>query len=114
MSAFNVLLADVPCLNCGKQYVCRIQFKYGSTAFLQYHPGDVIKWGANNIGNAEFRKVIVYGIAETDRCPLCSSIKIIEEFDIFINNNFIVRIAPMENIECYLTEGNSEYVVLKR
>lgn len=75
MSAFNVLITDVPYLNCGRQYSSRIQFKYGGTVFLQYYLGDTIKWGANNIGNSDFKKVKVYGIVEEDNCPLCGSSK---------------------------------------
>ena len=114
MSAFNVLIAEVSCLNCGKQHTGRIQFKYGKAAFLQYHLGDTIKWGGNDIGNKEYKKVMVYGIAETDICPHCNGNIIIEDFDIFVENNVIVKVAAMENIECYLEEGNSEYVITER
>ncbi|UPK67367.1 hypothetical protein [Chitinophaga filiformis] len=113
MSAFNVLITDVQCLNCRRQYSGRIQFKYGNAAFLQYHIGDTVKWGRNNIGNSDFKKVNVYGIAEADSCPLCDSDKIIEEFDIFIEDNVIIRITPMESIGLYLEGGSSEYVVME-
>ncbi|TWV94688.1 hypothetical protein [Chitinophaga pinensis] len=114
MSAYNLLISEVSCLNCYRQYPGRIQFKFGSTAYLQYHIGDKIQWGVNDTGTSGLNKVKVYGIVETDKCPLCNSNNIVEDFDIFINNDIILNVKEMENVECYLKEGNSEYVVLER
>jgi len=113
MGAFNVLITESVCTNCGVKSPARIQFKYGSTWQFKYRIGDTISWGGNDYGNPNLKKVKAYGIVESTTCPSCSEDKIPEEYDIFIENNIITGIAPMENINDYLAPGNTEYVSLQ-
>lgn len=114
MSALNILIAKVSCPNCQQGQDCRIQFKYGDAAFDVYHLGDTLKWGRNNIGSPDFKRVMVYGIAESTVCSYCESDCLIEEFDIFVENNIIVDLTPMQNIRRYLDDSVAgEYVVLE-
>lgn len=112
MSSFNILIVEVPCPDCGEKHEARIQFKFGNTWQLQYHVGDTIKWGGNDIGSSDLKEVKVYGIIESTICPFCSNGNIAEEYDIFIKENVIVSFSPIESTSDYLN-GNGEYVSLE-
>ncbi|MBW8687231.1 hypothetical protein [Chitinophaga rhizophila] len=111
MGSFNILLADVTCSVCKKQYEGRIQFKYGNVSFREFRVGDSIMWGGNQIGSPDAKKVKVYGILEVELCPICGQVNVDEEFDLYVINDLITNILPIEDITCYLDEGTSEYVV---
>jgi hypothetical protein len=107
MSAFNVLKANVHCSNCNTFYEASIQFKYGDIWQLKYRVGDKIKWGGNDIGKPNMHKAKVYGILEEDKCKNCGEINSINEFDIYLKDDVIIEVKPMENItEYFSTEGN--------
>ena len=112
MSSFNVLITKIQCPECGMELEARIQFKFGNTWQLRYKIGDTIKWGGNDIGSSDLKKVKVYGIIESTTCPFCSKDSIAEEYDIFIKENVIVNVSPIKNTQDYLT-GNGEYIVLE-
>lgn len=112
MSAYNVLITDVHCPDCGKISSGSIQFKYGNTSQLSYHVGDKISWGGNDIGKPEYKKVKAYGILQSEVCPFCHNCNINEEYDIFIEDNIIKSVKPMEDSESYLEMKNSEFVVI--
>lgn len=114
MSSYNILITESVCTNCGVKSPVRIQFKFGNTWQLQYRIGDTISWGGNDIGSPNLTDVKAYGIAESTVCPSCNEDRIPEEYDVFIKNNVITGIAPMENIDDYLPPGNTEYMVLNR
>jgi len=112
MSSFNILIAEIPCPDCNRPHEARIQFKFGNTWQLQYRIGDTIKWGGNDIGSPDLKKVKVYGIIESMTCPFCNRNNIAEEYDIFIKENVIINVSTIESIKDYLN-GNGEYVALE-
>jgi len=112
MSSFNILIAEIRCPDCSKDHEARIQFKFGNTWQLKYRIGDTIKWGGNDIGSPDLKKVKVYGIIESTTCPFCNRDNIAEEYDIFIKENVIINVSAIESIKDYL-DGNGEYVVLE-
>ncbi|WP_291913996.1 hypothetical protein [Chitinophaga sp. CB10] len=94
MGAFNVLIAEVLCPDCTKKHDGRIQFKFGNTWQLIYQVGDIIKWGGNDIGNSDLKKVKVYGIIESGLCPYCNNCNIVDEYDILIKDTAGARCSP--------------------
>lgn len=111
MSSFNILIAEIACPNCGEKSQARIQFKFGNTWQLEYRIRDTITWGGNDIGDPILSKAKVYGIIESSVCPFCNKSGILEEYDIFIEDNVIINFNPIENIRDYL-QGNGEYIPL--
>ena len=69
MGAFNVVILPEKCGNCGQIVNRRVQFKYGEVWQHEYNLGDELIWGAKNIGNPQYRKVVVDGAGEN--CPNC-------------------------------------------
>ncbi|OQP44230.1 hypothetical protein A4H97_33290 [Niastella yeongjuensis] len=112
MGFYNVLITEMVCPNCGVSSPVRIQYKYGSTRQFEYRVGDTIPWEGNNIGNPELTNVKAYGIAESTTCPSCNQDKIPEDYDVFIKNNVITGVAPMENND-YLVD-NVTYIDLNK
>lgn len=116
MGFFNTLITDLTCPKCGAKNELRIQYKYGHTRQLYYKMGDTITWErANDIGNPALTKVKASGIAESTTCTSCNAECNPEDYDVFIYNNVITAIAPMESMDAYLaadTEG--DYVILER
>jgi len=77
MGAYNVLVID-RCGNCQSNIEVSIQFKYGDVWQYEYKIGDVLKWGGNDVGIKDARKVVVDGIATP--CNICG-----KELDYVIN-----------------------------
>lgn len=113
MGFFNTLITETTCPNCGAKSEIRIQYKYGNTRQLHYSMGDGITWGGNDIGNPALTKVKTYGIAESITCTFCNEESIPEEYDVFIIDNTITKITPMESIDDYLASDEETYVILE-
>ncbi|NML40135.1 hypothetical protein HHL17_23250 [Chitinophaga sp. G-6-1-13] len=107
MGAYNLLIVNVQCPNCKNTYEAKIQFKYGDTWQLQYRLGDKLKWGGNDIGVPGWPCVKVYGILETDICPVCNQINLEDEFDIYIEHDVLKEVRKMDNIEDYFLNDGS-------
>ncbi len=45
MSAFNILLVDIECIQCHQSNIQRLQFKFGDTWQYTYKLGDKVRWG---------------------------------------------------------------------
>lgn len=69
MGAFNTLKVVSPCLSCQQVVELNIQFKYGDVWQHSYSIGERLKWGGNDIGVPEARRVVVDGAGE--QCPKC-------------------------------------------
>lgn len=107
MGAYNILYADVQCSECKNIYEGQVQFKFGDTWLRKYKVGDVIKWGGNDIGSPNLSEVKVYGILDSDECPVCKNINRNNEFDIFISKDVINNVALMSDVKDYFSdEGN--------
>lgn len=111
MGAYNILIANVQCSNCKNTYEAKIQFKYGDTWQLEYRMGDKIKWGGNDIGVPDSEKVKVYGILESDTCPMCDQINLENEFDIYLMTDIITSINKMESINDYFI-NDEDYKII--
>lgn len=105
MSTFNVLKTSVKCPNCENYYSAKIQFKYGDTWQYEYNLGDMIKWGGYDIGKPGTTSVKVYGILETDVCPICGFINNHNEFDLLVKDDVIISVNDIENANDYKNEN---------
>src|SRR5690349_13085677 len=108
MGSFNVLITEITCPSCEKKSHAQIQFKFGNTWQLEYKIGDTITWEGNDIGSPNLGRVKVYGIIESTICAFCHKDTIPEEYDIFVTDNMIISVLPIENIQDYL-QGNEVY-----
>ena len=88
MSAFNTLVAELPCPNCVRQVHMRVQFKYGDSWQVEYQLGDKIRWGGNDVGEPGHRRGVVDGAGEP--CPQCGSSG---DFEILLEADRIDRVA---------------------
>ena len=113
MSSFNTLNAAIQCSSSKSNYVGNIQFKFGNTWQLKYSIGQIVKWGGNDIGESNLAEVKVYGILELDECSICGGINTNNEFDIFIEKDFIKELKPMSTPIDYFIK-DSQYKVIKR
>ena len=91
MGAFNTLQAIVICPVCEQMGGFAIQFKYGDTWQYEYHLGDEIRWGGNDIGAKWPSRVRIEGIAEV--CPNCHTQWI--EMDIISERNTVCEVIPI-------------------
>ena len=79
MSAFNELICETECPHCGATGPFSVQFKYGDTWQDRYVPGEILRWGGNDIGTPGHRKVVLSGIG-SEPCESCGT----EFVDFFI------------------------------
>ncbi|QPJ63228.1 MAG: hypothetical protein G3M70_15640 [Candidatus Nitronauta litoralis] len=107
MSAFNTVFGETDCHQCGEKGQFEVQFKYGSTWQFEYKLGDKIKWGGNDKGKPEYKKVLVEGFGGP--CPHCGANGI--EFDVLIENNQIISIKAIGFERP--TETDDGYVLLE-
>jgi hypothetical protein len=116
MGLYNTLIVDLTCPNCEKKSEARIQFQFGQLGLLQYKIGDTIAWGSrNDVGSPNLVNVKLYGIIESTVCPLCNANNIPEEYDIFVTNNVILNVLPIESLTDYLHgDAEGEYVSLDK
>lgn len=89
MGAFNVLQVRTHCASCGEEVDLRLQFKYGDTWQLEYEVGDEVRWGGNDIGTPDARRVVLDAPAEA--CPNCGARG---DFEIFIESGKLVGFQP--------------------
>ncbi|HTX78521.1 MAG TPA: hypothetical protein VMC62_02585 [Longilinea sp.] len=80
MGAFNTVMSEQKCSNCGIVSEFAVQFKYGEVWQHEYVLGDRIIWGKGNIGNQEYKKVVVDGVGEP--CPNCHTSG--QDFEVWI------------------------------
>jgi len=112
MGTFNILKTKIACASCNYSFDVEIQFKYGDTWQYIFKIGDELKWGGNDVGNPAFKNVLVYGIAGVNICPNCNVVNC-EEFDLFIVDNKIHLIRPMESYQDYLTDPDGDFYIVE-
>lgn len=88
MGAFNTVQAECDCPICGKIGLFEIQFKYGDTWQHSYSVGDLLKWGGNDVGQKNVKKVRIESIGGP--CPNCGSDFL--ECDVFVTDNRIENV----------------------
>ena len=111
MGLFNVLNVAVRCPHCGQAYEARVQFNFGATRQLEYRLGDTLAWGYNEIGVPHLPRVKAYGMIENSECPKCGvTLETYKEneFDVFIENDVLMSVAPMAAYEDYLVDPKAE------
>lgn len=113
MGLFNVLKANIKCINCKQNFAGQIQFKFGQTDHLFYEIGDKIKWGGYEIGFSGLAKVKVYGILESEfeQCTSCGYVNSNSEFDIVIKSDIITSVDPLLDIEIYNATDGGTYAI---
>lgn len=109
MSAFNILICEQRCANCGQAVEARLQFKYGDTWQLEYRIGDRLSWGGNAIGRPNMRSVVLNAAA--DNCPQCKY-DISEDFEIFLEDDTIVAARQATGLYDFSIQGAS-FIVIK-
>lgn len=88
MGAFNTLKADIRCPVCSKDGVFEVQFKYGDTWQHEYHLGDHLRWGGNDVGDRSDRVARVEAIGGP--CPHCSTDYL--TFTVIVEDNVLTRV----------------------
>jgi hypothetical protein len=92
MSAFNTVIGEAVCPVCKYPGMFEVQFKYGATWQYTYRIGDSLRWGRNDIGRRDARRVVVEGVGGP--CPNCGNEFI--DFDVLIENNIVVGLRAVE------------------
>jgi hypothetical protein len=91
MSAFNSVVAQMRCPQCGNVANRLVQFRYGDTWQYEYSLGDKLGWGGNDIGVPDARRVRVAGFAET--CPICDSDG--SEMIVIVERDVLKEVLPL-------------------
>jgi hypothetical protein len=90
MGAFNILVAETNCPNCGKLAKFEAQFKYGDTWQHRYSLGQQLKWGGNDIGYPGCKRVLIEAVGGP--CPHCQKDDL--DFDLLLESDRLVSIKP--------------------
>jgi hypothetical protein len=106
MSAFNTVRAECRCTACGKIGIFDVQFKYGHTWQIRYAVGDVLKWGGNDVGVEDAKKVRVEAIGGP--CSNCGADGL--EFDVFLASNQIEKVEIVGEERPSVTELGFEII----
>lgn len=71
MGCYNVV-SSIPaiCPNCGARSQISVQFKFGATRQYVYSIGDILRWGASDVGVPGLARVVADGAADTP-CSVC-------------------------------------------
>ncbi|WP_423735646.1 hypothetical protein [Chitinophaga caseinilytica] len=88
-------------------YEAKVQFKYGDTWQHQHAVGDRILWEGNDIGVKVALKAKVYGILETDTCPVCNHDNLNNEYDIYEEGDVIRSVSIMKDIGDYFADDGN-------
>jgi hypothetical protein len=78
---------------------------------LEYRLGDTLAWGYNEIGVPLLPRVKAYGMIENSECPKCGvTLEPYQEdeYDVFIENDVLISVAPMAAYEDYLVDPKTE------
>jgi predicted RNA-binding Zn-ribbon protein involved in translation (DUF1610 family) len=108
MGVFNTLVVRRKCPACGHDVEFRYQFVYGETWQHEYRLGDALRWGGNDYGNPEAKRVAAR--AEPEGCPNCGH-EDDEPFEMQIDSNVIKAIYPQSGQITFPTETG--YVILE-
>jgi hypothetical protein len=108
MGAYNTLTFPWVDANTKEEYELTVQFKYGQVWQDHYSLGDKLNWGANNEGEPGAQQVLVEaildGVKQVESIP--------EDFEIYIVNNIITDVKPLENSKKFFSAGKN-YIILK-
>lgn len=107
MSAYNLVKAKEKCLTCGVINEFVLQFKYAEVWQHEYQIGDLIIWGNTNIGDPNYKKVVVYAIAEN--CPNCGRFG--QEYELLIENSKIISAKNISGKYKFLGENENFFIV---
>jgi hypothetical protein len=101
MGAFNTVLIPWKNPTTGEAVNIKVQFKYGDTWQYEYGIGDELRWGGNDIGRQDAKRVVVDGSRESDP-PLPG---VPDDFEVHILNGRIEKVIP--------STGNFDFVRAK-
>lgn len=91
MGLFNTVLIPWQDPATGQETTLTIQFKYAEKRQHEYRIGDALKWGGDryDVGKQASKRVVVYGILETDPEP-----GVPEDYDIYVEEGVITSVVP--------------------
>jgi hypothetical protein len=108
MGAYNTVKIRWQEPGTANEYDLTVQFKYGEVWQHEYRIGDSLKWGANEVGSPEAKKVVAEGVLEGDKL----SPTMPEDFEIYIVDNVIQRVIPSTH-QYDFPRTEEDYVVLE-
>lgn len=88
----------------------KVQFKYGDTWQYDYQVGDLLKWGGNDIGNKDAKRVVVDGCLDTDIPITFPSLP--EDFEVYIVNGRIEKVIPATGRFDFV-KSNDSFIILE-
>ena len=107
MSAFNTVVVPWIDPQSSQQTELRVQFKFGDTWQYEYHLGDRIKWGGNDIGPRDAKYVIADGCLEGTPPQGLG-----EDFEVHIRDGVIERVVPTSGT-FNLQSAEESYIVIE-
>ncbi len=105
MGAFNTVRLSWHNPQSGEAVDVTVQFKYGDTWQYEYNIGDVLRWGGNDNGIKDARRVVVDGALEGD-IP-----GVPEDFEVYIVDGRIDMVIPATG-EHDFVKSRDTYIVL--
>ena len=107
MGAYNTLIVNSKCSNCNQETDIRIQFKYGDLWLYEYQINQELKWGGNDYGKKDAKKVIVDCVGE--ECKKCG---VSVDYLIFVEDN-IIRTFEKNRGQYDFLSSNQYYLVIE-
>lgn len=87
----------------------KVQFKYGDTWQHDYSVGDILKWGGNDIGERDAKRVVVDGCLDSP----AAFPSVPENFEVHIVNGKIDRVIPATGRFDFASVGES-FIILEK
>ena len=106
MSAFNTVIVPWTDPTSGQVTNLRVQFKFGDTWQHEYHVGDRIQWGGNDIGPRTAKYVVADGALE-GKPPEGVG----EDFEVHIRNSIIEKVVPATGQFDFVAAANPYFVL---
>lgn len=85
----------------------KVQFKYGDTWQHNYRIGDVLKWGGNDIGRRDAKRVVVDGCLDSP----AAFPDVPESFEVHIVNGRIESVIPATGNFDFAKAGESFIII---
>ena len=109
MGAFNIVHLAWRRSQASEVHDLKIQFKYGDTWQHEYSVGDILKWGGNDIGERDAKRVVVDGCLDS---PTAFP-SVPESFEVHIVNGRIDRVIPATGSFDFASVGES-FIILEK
>ena len=108
MGAFNVVFVNWVDPGSGRTLELDVQFKYGATRQHEYRVGDVLRWGHNEIGRQDAKRVVVDGCVDAERL----GVPVPEDWEVHIRDGRIEKVVPAAG-EFDFVNAEESFIVLE-